>query len=125
MNPALLAELGPKVEAVLAMAGEVASIIAPTAIADPLDSGATRLSWASPVTVATVNAVRQPVSTEALERAGLTAKVGQFTVYCDPTEASPEMRVRMNSNDYLILDVRHWQTHTELVVELLGEVAGS
>lgn len=101
-----------------------------TEIADPnLPNQKTTQFEAAP-TGQTVNLMKmglQPMSDEAIERAGLDSLVSYQVCYCEPVTVVPEGKVRIanhpiaaNNQDYRVQSVESWHgVYSKLILERL------
>lgn len=108
---ALLAAVGKS------MRSTSVKVLKPTVVTNPNFPGESSVTWAGAGTTATINGILQPLTAEAMTRAGITARAGLWTLHTDPYNLSPEGRVRIASQDYRIVSVDAYATHTEAVIE--------
>ena len=98
-------------------------VLAPVVIANPHFTGESTLDWDNATITSTIAGALNPATTDALERAGLTSKRGLFTLFTDPHALTPQGRVRVAGQQYLVRDVRRYDSHTEALVELVDALA--
>lgn len=99
----------------------VVQVLAPTMVENPHFPGEETPSWDEPTVTATVAGTLQPVSEETATRMGLASRTDVKTLYADVTTLDPQGRVRISGSQWLVLEVRHWATHTEAIIERLAD----
>jgi hypothetical protein len=100
-------------------------VLKPTVVTNPNFPGESSVTWDAATVTATINGILQPVTTDAMRRAGaqaeskagMIARAGWWTLHTDPYNLSPEGRVRIGTQDYRIVSVDAYATHTEAVIE--------
>src|SRR5690606_21955186 len=78
-------------------------------------------SWDDPIEGDAVGGILQPVSEETATRMGLTARTDVRALYADTVTLDPEGRVRVDGSVWRVREVQHYATHTEAVIERLGD----
>lgn len=96
-------------------------VLAPKMVANPYFPGEETPDWSDPTVAATVAGVLQPVSEETATRMGLASRSDVKTLYCDATTLDPQGRVRISGSQWLVLEVRHWASHSEAIIERLAD----
>lgn len=99
----------------------VVQVLAPVMVSNPHFPGEETPSWVEPTVTATVAGTLQPVSEETATRMGLASRTDVKTLYCDATTLDPQGRVRISGSQWLVLEVRHWASHTEAIIERLAD----
>lgn len=92
-------------------------LLAPTTPTNPHLTNQTTVSWATPTVTRTVLGTLQPAGTRALERAARIGKAGVHELITEPASLTPQSRVRIGTQQYVVLDVRERDTHTHAIVE--------
>lgn len=95
-------------------------VLAPTMVENPHFPGEKTPSWDDPTVTATVAGVLQPVSEETATRMGLAARTDVKSLFADVVTLDPEGRVRIDSVQWRVMEVQHYATHTEAVIERLA-----
>lgn len=95
-------------------------VLAPTMVENPHFPGQDTPSWDDPTVTATVAGVLQPVSEETATRMGLAARTDVKSLFADVVTLDPEGRVRISSSQWRVMEVQHYATHTEAVIERLA-----
>lgn len=96
-------------------------VLAPTMVANPYFPGEETPDWDNPTVAATVAGVLQPVNEETATRMGLTARTDVRALYADVVTLDPEGRVRVSGSVWRVMEVQHYATHTEAVIERLAD----
>jgi len=92
-------------------------VLKPTLTANPNHPDEFTRSWANATVIATVRGSLQPASTRALERTGRVGKVGVHELITRATTITPLGRVRIGTQHYTVLDVRAYDTHSQVTIE--------
>ena len=92
-------------------------VLQPALVANTNHPGTFSRDWTDPTVVATILGNLQPASTRALERTNRVGKVGVFELYTKATTITPLGRVRIGTQHYTVLDVRAYDTHSQVTIE--------
>lgn len=92
-------------------------VLKPVVVTNPHFPGESTLTWTGATTAATINGLLQPLTAEAAQKAGLTARTGMWALHTDPYNLSPEGRVRIATQDYRVVSADVYASHTEAVIE--------
>ena len=95
--------------------------LSPRMVENPHFPGQFTPSWDDPIEGDAVGGILQPVSEETATRMGLASRSDVKTLYCDATTLDPQGRVRISGSHWLVLEVRHWASHTEAIIERLAD----
>lgn len=98
----------------------VVEVLAPTMVSNPHFPGEETPSWETPTVTATVGGNLQPVREDTATRMGLSARTDVRELFTDVTTLDPEGRVRISNQQWRVMEVQHYATHTEAVVERLS-----
>jgi len=91
--------------------------LSPKLTTNPNYANQTYLDWTLATVELTTNGTLQPASAKALERAGLVGRVGIWQLFTSPAAVHPFSRVRIDGQQYAIIEVISYATHNELLVE--------
>ena len=113
-------------DALVPLAASV-EVLAPDLVQNPYFPGESYLDWSDPTVVTTVLGSLQPAGTRALERAGRVGVNGVHELVCEAVGLTPEGRVRVAGEQYVVVDVREFTPYTHAIVEAVtsGEEPGS
>jgi hypothetical protein len=92
-------------------------VLRPTLASNANLPGTNSLSWAAPTVTATVLGKMQPAGVTARERVGRVGKTGVHEIVTEPATLPPMARVRVGTQQYLILESHAYATHSTATVE--------
>jgi len=89
----------------------------PKLTANPNFPNQTYLDWGNATVALTTNGTLQPASAKAIERVGRIGRVGIWQLFTSLVPLHPFSRVRIDGQQYAVLEIASYATHNELVVE--------